>query len=340
MTTDALRTRERADDDARQREGADDTNDTNDATEIAKRERAVRLGWVPRDEFRGDPARWTDYPAFLERGEQMLPIANERVRKLDDRLGTTERLLKDALGKLDTVTGQLKESRDTFVEFRQSTANVERRAYERARTELLAEREEAVKAADPAAFREADAKLAELDKTAPKAPPEQKREIARDDDTRDDRRGERDDTRQPERKPADAAPQISETASRWIEDNPWLKTDAKAGAKATAMHGANLAFGMSEEDSLADVTESMKALRPDLFEDRVSNDFLEDISPEGPRRGAAPVHTPSGGGRRWRRGNGRTFDDLPPEAKDAYARFHKQDPKFTKDDYLRDYIWD
>jgi hypothetical protein len=52
------------------------------------------------------------------------------------------------------------------------------------------------------------------------------------------------------------------------------------------------------------------------------------------------VRTPTGGGGRQQRGRGRTFDDLPQEAKDAYARFAKQDKKFTKEDYLRDYIWD
>jgi len=35
----------------------------------------------------------------------------------------------------------------------------------------------------------------------------------------------------------------------------------------------------------------------------------------------------------------KTFDDLPKEAKDAYARFAKQIPGYKKEDYLRNYAW-
>jgi len=36
---------------------------------------------------------------------------------------------------------------------------------------------------------------------------------------------------------------------------------------------------------------------------------------------------------------GKTFDDLPREAKDAYARFAKQIPGFKKEEYLKNYDW-
>jgi hypothetical protein len=300
------------------------------ADDAAVEERARRIGWVPKDEFRGDPAKWSPAADYLERGERTLPILLERNRKLDDKLGRVEKDYKAVKTQLDEMTDTLKEARDTFVEFRQSTANVEQRAYQRAREDIMAERDAAVAAADPAAFKAADAKLVELDKTAPKAPPE--REV-----TRDDRRGEREDDRRAERRDDRDAPQVSATAQAWIDDNPWFKTDTKAGTKAVALHGANLAAGMSEDESLADVRLSIEAMRPDLFDKggrREDDDIIEE-----PRRGAPAVQQPSGGARR-RRGNGRSFEDLPQEAKDAYTRFQKQDPKFTKEDYLRDYIWD
>lgn len=307
--TDAARA---ADDDTRDDITRDDDTNTVEA-------RARRIGWVPKEEFRGDPERWAPAADFLERGERTLPILLERNRKIDDKLGRVEKDNKALRDQLAAMDGTLKEARDTFVEFRERTANVEQRAYARARAEILAEREAAVASADPAAFRAADAKLAELDAGAPKPAAAKKPE---DDDV--DRRDQR---REPERR-ADQqdAPQISDVARSWIAENKWFATDARASAKATALHGANLAAGMDEAESLEDVRASIEALRPDLF--------------ENPRRQApGSVNPPSNPGRKQRNA-GRTFDDLPQESKDAYAKFHKQDPKFTKEDYLRDYIWD
>lgn len=298
----------------------DDTRD--DAAKIE--ERARRIGWVPKDEFRGDPAKWAPADEFLERGERTLPILLERNRKIDDRLGKAEKDNKTLRDQLADMNGTLKEARDTFVEFRERTANVEQRAYQRARDELVAERDAAVAAADPAAFKAADTALTELDKTAPK-PVATPRKAAKADGEEDDDAGRREQRKEPEKRTE--APEISETTKTWLDENPWFKTDKKAGAKAVALHGANLVAGMSEEESLEDVRVTIEATRPDLF--------------ENPRREAAPsVRTPTGGTGRKERGRGRTFDDLPQEAKDAYTRFAKQDKKFTKDDYLRDYIWD
>jgi F0F1-type ATP synthase membrane subunit b/b' len=152
----------------------DDDDKTNDRDGVTRddgakiEERARRIGWVPKDEFRGDPEKWAPADEFLERGERTLPILLERNRKIDDKLGKAEKDNKTLREQIEAMNGTLKEARDTFVEFRERTANVEQRAYQRARAELLAERDAAVAAADPAAFKAADAALTELDKTAPK----------------------------------------------------------------------------------------------------------------------------------------------------------------------------
>lgn len=304
---------------AAQTAAGDDAHD--DAAKIE--ERARRIGWVSKDEFRGDPEKWTPADEFLERGERTLPILLERNRKIDDRLGKSEKDNKALRDQLSEMNGTLKEARDTFVEFRERTANVEKRAYERARAEIIAERDAAVASADPAAFREADARLTDLDKNAPKPAPAPKapaKAEGEDDDT-----ARREDRREPAKRTE--APQISETTKAWVAENPWFTSDQKAADKAIRLHGANLAAGMTEEESLEDVRDTIEATRPDLF--------------ENPRRTAAPaVRTPTGSGGRQQRGRGKTFDDLPQDAKDAYARFAKQDKKFTKEDYLRDYVWD
>lgn len=282
--------------------GADDTE-----------ARARRIGWVPKEEFRGDPDKWRPAGEFLEWGDKLLPVIQERNRKLDDRLARMER---DSKTREERLIGELRESREAFQRFRELNEGVAKRSYDRARADILAEREAAVAAADPAAFRKADEALAELDKSAPK-PAEARR------DGDDDRGGERREESQSRR---EQPPEVSDAVKNWVAENTWFTADKSAGAKATALFGTNIAMGMSEEDALADVRQSIERLRPDLF--------------ENPRREApASVRTPSGG-KPPRRGNGRSFDDLPKEAKDAYTMFHKQDPKFTKEAYLADYAWD
>ena len=45
---------------------------------------ARTLGWVPAEEFKGDPNRWVDAETFVERGHTVMPI----LRKNNERLET------------------------------------------------------------------------------------------------------------------------------------------------------------------------------------------------------------------------------------------------------------
>lgn len=41
-------------------------------------------GWVPKDQWRGRPEDWIDAPTFVERGREILPIVNSRLRRAED----------------------------------------------------------------------------------------------------------------------------------------------------------------------------------------------------------------------------------------------------------------
>jgi hypothetical protein len=45
--------------------------------------RARDLGWVPQEEFRGNPDTWRSAEEFVERGERILPIVKSHNRKLE-----------------------------------------------------------------------------------------------------------------------------------------------------------------------------------------------------------------------------------------------------------------
>ena len=49
-------------------------------------ERASRMGWTDKDAYTGPPERWVDAKKFIERGETILPILKDRLRKQDDDL--------------------------------------------------------------------------------------------------------------------------------------------------------------------------------------------------------------------------------------------------------------
>lgn len=113
-------------------------------------EKARSQGWVPLEEFRGDPNQWRDAKTFVERGEIIIPIMKERNEKLER--------------KLHDMEGSVKE----LVEF---SKKAEERAYQRARNDLEVKRLMAVENADTEAFREAERELDSLQKQKEAAAP-------------------------------------------------------------------------------------------------------------------------------------------------------------------------
>lgn len=80
-------------------------------------------GWVPQDEWRGDPAKWRPADEFVRRGEEELPILRERSRDMARKLADLEHKLASAdagykqnLANLERMTGlALVRQRDSIV---------------------------------------------------------------------------------------------------------------------------------------------------------------------------------------------------------------------------------
>jgi hypothetical protein len=114
--------------------GADDAQQQIEA-------RARAMGWTPKDEFRGDPAKWRDAGEFVERGENLLPLVkaqNKRLEREVAELKQTTREMGDYLSK------------------------TEQRAYDRALADLKQQRKEALAAGDGDAFDKADEQIEQL----------------------------------------------------------------------------------------------------------------------------------------------------------------------------------
>lgn len=109
---------------------------------------AREMGWRPKEEFKGDEAKWVDAETFVKRGEEILPILRAQSKK--DREA------------LEAARSEITEMKKTFKEFRQYHSQTERRAYEKAIRDLEARQAEAVEAGDLKAVREITKEMTDL----------------------------------------------------------------------------------------------------------------------------------------------------------------------------------
>lgn len=276
-----------------------DTN-SHEVPDIEARARAQ--GWRPKEEFKGDVSKWKDAQTYVEVGEQFMPVAIERNRALEDKFGRTE-------AELRAVRAELSEMKQTFNDYREFASNGEKRAYERAKQELLARRDVAVQHADTETFKQVEGELAELAKTIP---------TARVETTKPNGAG-------------NGVQAPDPTITRWVEENTWFTSDKELNAFARN-HDAYLLEakpGMSVSERLAAVKAKTKGEFPEKF--------------DNPLRDAPSTVAASNGGTP-RKTNKRSYDNLPPEAKKACDKYVKQfagDKKpFTREEYVATYAWD
>lgn len=242
---------------------------------------ARRMGWVPKDEFRGDPIRWTDAQFFVERGMNEMPILRERNRTLDRRLEATEKKLSDV--------------NDVLTEVMQFNARAEDRAYKRAKVELEDLRREAVGQADVVAVETIQRQIDELE------PPRQAKVAP----------------------PSTGAAQVDPIVVDWARQNPWFDRDPELKRVAMGIHEA-IGGSMSLADNLAEVRRRVAAAYPERFENQ---------------RRSAPSAVASATPTTPRRSNGRSYEDLPPDAKKQCDKFVKQIPGYKREQYVTDYDW-
>lgn len=121
---------------------------------------ARRLGWVDKEEFRGDPDKWRPAEEFLDRGKRILPIVLRDNEKLQRKIGSLESKIADFA----------KTSEEMVAYHRKA----EERSYQRAKAEFDAKIEQAAQNADLPAVRAAMAERDALDKSRPEKAEEKK----------------------------------------------------------------------------------------------------------------------------------------------------------------------
>ena len=95
---------------------------------------ARELGWVPKEDFRGDETRWTDAETFVKRGETQMPLLKKQVETQKSEIDYLKRQVK-------------------------KLAKAEQNAYNSALEDLKRQQREAVEYGDVAAFEKVEKKI-------------------------------------------------------------------------------------------------------------------------------------------------------------------------------------
>lgn len=250
--------------------------------------RALDLGWIPPERFKGSSEEFIDADEFVKRGEQILPIVKARNAKLEKQLaeqGAQIRELKD-------VVASAQESMKALEDFYSKETE---RKVAAVRQQLKSQIASASKDGDHEALAEATDQLTQLNA---------KEEQAR----REAEEGAAEKKAAAGRK-ASEAPEIAPEVQEWIVAHPWYGKDAKRTSYAEAV-GVRLRREGNREIGTP-------------FLDKIAEEVEEVF---GPAEGSRLTDEKTTGGRpgNGRRGNGaKAYGDLPPEAKEACDGYNK-----------------
>ena len=261
----------------------DHENEDVDLQEVEKEAR--NMGWVPEEEFKGNKDHWVSAEEFVERGRTLMPLLRQNNKRLQKELSTRDQ-------KIDTLTKQLANATTAIDKLEQHYTEANKRAVENAKEQLKAELKLAREDNDVDKEFEVREKLDELN--------ERTREL------NSQRPSEK---KKPEPQGNDG---LSPDFKEWLSENTWFGQDKKKTKEITRI----------AEDLREDGSELMGK---DFFDECVrvweeKNGASEDEEEEEevkPRRPTSKVESSSNRSGSRKSGGGKTYADLPADAKQA-----------------------
>ncbi len=266
-----------------QNQNTDEQDDSNadggqNAALTAEKE-ARNMGWVPKDDWTGDPEAWVDAGEFLERGKHVLPILSANNKKLLRRLEESSR-------KQQQLEGALRDSQEAIKALQRHYSENAKRQVEEARKDLLKQLAAAKEAGDVETEVELQDRLVDLREATRTAEAHQAGNTP---------------------PPADqAAGAIHPVMQAWLDENKdWFGVDKEKTDKAQELGNEIRAAG--------DTSIGAKFLaKLDLAIAR-----WENTRGSPTQRGASKVDSGSSSGGRARAAGSKSYASLPQDAKDA-----------------------
>ena len=253
--------------------------------------RARIQGWVPKEDFRGDPSLWRPADEFVRRADEMMPILKSVNRKLESQVGTLTKKLTDTQGMIEKmVKVQSKYSEDS---------------YNTAIADIKTQKLKAVEDGNIDMYQRLEAREALISK--------------------------------PESVHVDPKPNENHMESmhpdvqQWVNDNStWFGKDPELTDYAVYL-GEQLknskdpsAMPGNEAQFCQKVKERVQKTFPHKFANPNQNITTID---ESSTRGVTPPSK-----------TGKTWNDLPQDARQHCSRLLQEIPGYTKEKYLKDYF--
>lgn len=239
-------------------------------------QKARSMGWVPKDDFRGDEAKWVDADTFVKRGEEMLPLLKHHNKALLGKVGSLE-------GEVGRLSGLLTASQEAIEELKILSTETTKLNAERIRRELVDRIKQAREDNDVDTEVQLTTELGHVS-TAITASAEAKPKGA--------------ESPPPER------PDFTKTEwwKGWVNDNSWFGADKRRTAVAVA-----IASEMRQDPQYQE-------LRGRDFLDAVKGELDKTLGGSSGGRRQSKV---DGGTGSFRSSNGKSYGDLPVDAKEA-----------------------
>ena len=207
---------------------------------------AREMGWVPKEEWNGDPERWRPADEFVQRGKEILPIVQSRMQRVIDQQ-------KTALEK------QEKDFSDRIEKLNKANAVALKKQREQIEAYFDTRKKQAVELGDIEAYEkvskdEKDA-LAEFDK-------------------------ETKEKQKPERSPGpELSPEQRAIRDGWFAENPWFQADALLSHVAQGIHvqRGNERPHEPLEQNLAYVAQEIRKRFPEKFAGTQANGKMSGV---------------------------------------------------------------
>ena len=198
-------------------------------TEVVKEEaEAKRFGWVPKDDFNGDPDAWRPASDFLKRGREINGFLRKDLEKIE-RENTQK-------------TTEIAELRATMEEFRKYHNDTEARAYKRALEDLKQQKVQAIEQGDGNRVVEIEDEMSQIKEAQkPDEPVKEDKKVS--------------------------AAKLDLEFREWAIDNQWYKNDPELKAIAEEI-GAQVSTRYPDKKGKAfldEVTRQVKEAAPDNF---------------------------------------------------------------------------
>lgn len=256
-----------------------------DAGQAAVEAEARRMGWVEKEAYRGPEANWRDAATFVQRGKEILPIVQATNKKLESAV---EALRAD----LAAALAGNKELRDSIGALNEYHEENLKEQVARVKAGLLDQIKQAKKDGDVDREVELQDELDTLREKAKKVDTAKKEEPKKED--------------KPAAKPTD--PAFDEWRAK--PENAWFGTDKRKTGMA-------LVLGKEVAEEMPHLLNADSSATPAFYLE-VAKRVEEVFAPRQPKTDKVNGSRPGGG---KPGGGGKTFEDLPDDAKAACARF-------------------